>query len=274
MAGTAKPRRAHFQAHTSTGACPSPAPRAVRCAPGSGPGAYAHAKVRTVPRQEEHSGQISSDRVPFSWCPSPGFASALSWPWDLGNVRGSVDPKSRRLREPVLDFFPHPPRLSLQKRPSRLNSVVRGSGHGHHTDLALSPAFTSSHLCDFWMTDVPPPALSLGIPICKTGPRMCAFRVDSCLVAALTNWMTLVTIVIVFCTILEARSSKSRHWKALREKFFLVSPSFWWPQVALSPWIITAICLRLHMALSLCLRGTLALAVGPTLTQYGISILP
>lgn len=125
-----------------------------------------------------------------------------------------------------------------QKRPSRLNSVVRGSGHGHHTDLALSPDFTSNHLCDFWMTDFPP-APSLGFPIRKTGPRMRAFRVDSCLVAALTNWMTLVTIVIVFCTILEAPSSKSRRWKSLREKFFLVSPSFWWPQVALSPWVIT-----------------------------------
>lgn len=125
-------------------------------------------------------------RDPFSQRPSPGFSSALSLGSRLGKgiSGGLLDPQPGGRGSPHLVFScVHGGSPLLDVPLGELSGT--GSACGHHPDLALSPAFTSNHLCDFGRWTFL--SVGLGFPICKMGPRMHALRVYSFLLAALTN---------------------------------------------------------------------------------------
>lgn len=127
--------------------------------PGPAKEALAHTKIRAGPRREEHSGQTNCDQsffLPASF-PRVLFSSLLAW----GLGKQAWERNFRRPRGPLaqaaegaLTWFLPVSTVALPRWDVPLGKLGgTGSGHGHHTDLVLSPAFTSNHLCDFWAMD-------------------------------------------------------------------------------------------------------------------------
>ena len=120
--------------------------------PGQARVLIAHAKVRAVPRQEEHSGQTSSDQSSFLPVSFPRVLFSSLQALGLGRQAW----KRKFQRRPGLlalaaegSFLLCPPQLSPTEMSLRGELRGPGSGHSHHTGPALSPAFTSNHLGDF-----------------------------------------------------------------------------------------------------------------------------